>query len=352
MKTYTHLQPEELSVICALRKLGLSCSAIAEQLKRAPSTISRECRRMALLSPLLPSAPSVPMAPQARPVHAPYSVRAAKHDRAQKRRNRAGNARRWRQGDAVFQALIPRLAEQHSLAQALGRLRHDGERFGPLERLPSRATLYRLAEPLGWHSRERYPSMRLRRYHTKTELRARAERAPNGWVARCPGVDQRPVELTERSVPLYMEIDTIIGRKTDSARLVVAVCRRTRFTLIGHLRHCTAAAVEAWLRRRMREHHLPLVALIPDQGSEFARLINIKSLTVYPCQPHRPWQKPTVENTNGLIRHYVPKGQLISHLSPEFIAHVEHQLNHRPRLCLNWETPAELLSRLLPAVAL
>ncbi len=100
----------------------------------------------------------------------------------------------------------------------------------------------------------------------------------------------------------------------------------------------------------MRKQHPPLVCLIPDQGSEFARLPKIKSLTVYPCQPHRPRQKPTVENTNGLIRHYVPKGQLISHLTPEFVAHIEHQLNHRPRLCLNWETPAELLSRLHPAV--
>ena len=346
MKTYTHLQPEELSVICALRKLRFSCTAIAVQLKRAPSTISRECRRMALIAPL------APLALQSVPTHAPYSVRAAKRDRAEKLRASAGNARRWHREDAIFQALHLGLTEQHSLAQAVGGLRRQGEAFGPLQRLPSRATLYRLAEPLGWFNRERYPSMRLRRYHTKTELRARAERAPNHWVDRCPSVDQRPAGLTERSQPLCMEIDTVVGRKTDSARLVVAVCRRTRFTLIGYLKHCTAAAVAAWVRARMRELHLPLVCLIPDQGSEFARLPNIKSLTVYPCQPHRPWQKPTVENTNGLIRHYVPKGQLISLLTPEFVAYVQHQLNHRPRLCLNWETPAALLSRLLPAVAL
>ena len=350
MKTYTHLQPEELSVICALRKLGFSCTAIAVQLKRAPSTISRECRRMALLTPRVALASDAAPAPTSTP--APYSVRAAKRDRAQKRRNSAANARRWHREDAAFDALIPGLAEQHSLSQAAGRLRRQSERFGPPQRLPSRATLYRLAQPLGWFNRKRYPSMRLRRYHTKTELRARAERAPNGWVARCPSVEQRPAELCERTLPLYMEIDTILGRKTDSARLVVAVCRRTRLTLIGYLRHCTAAAVEAWLRTRMREQHLPLLGLIPDQGSEFARLPNIKSLTVYPCQPHRPWQKPTVENTNGLIRHYVPKGQLISTLTPAYVAYVEHQLNHRPRLCLDWETPAELLSRLLPAVAL
>ena len=149
-----------------------------------------------------------------------------------------------------------------------------------------------------------------------------------------------------------MEIDTVIGRKTDGARLVVAVCRRTRFTMIGYLKHCTAAAVESWVRSRMREQNLPLVCLIPDQGSEFVRLINIKSLTVYPCQPHRPWQKPTVKNTNGLIPNHIPKGQLISHITPKFVAYVEHQLNHRPRLCLNWETPFKLLSRWFSAVAL
>ena len=334
MKTYTHLQPEELSVICALRKMRLSCSAIAEQLNRSPSSISRECRRGAALG---------------EPA-APYTLRAAKADRANKRRHCVGNARHFAHTDPIFETIKARLIDQHSPAQALGRLRREAEAFGPAPRLPSRATLYRLIEPLGWHNRERYPSMRLRRYYTQSERTARAERAPNSWVAQCPTVEQRPAYLTQRTLALCMEIDSIVGRKSDSARLVVAVCRRTRYTMIGWLQHGTAAAVEHWVRTRMRQQHLPLVCLIPDQGSEFARLPNIKSLTIYPCQPHRPWQKPTVENTNGLIRHYVPKGRLISDLSPQEVAHIEHQLNHRPRLCLNWQTPAELLSKLHPAV--
>ena len=337
MKTYTHLQPEELSVICALRKLRLSCSAIAEQLNRSPSSISRECRRGAGSGE-----PGEPLAP--------YTLFAAKADRAKKRRHCVGNARHFAHTDPVFEAIKARLIDQHSPAQALGRLRREAEAFGPAPRMPSRATLYRLIEPLGWNNRERYPSMRLRRYYTRSELAARAERAPNSWVAHCPTVEQRPAYLTKRTLALCMEIDSIVGRKSDSARLVVAVCRHTRYTLIGWLKHGTAAAVEDWVRMRMREQHLPLVCLIPDQGSEFARLPNIKSLTIYPCQPHRPWQKPTVENTNGLIRYYVPKGMLISHLTPQQVAHIEHQLNHRPRLCLNWQTPAELLSQLHPAV--
>ena len=281
---------------------------------------------------------------------APYNLRAAKLDRAKKRRTSLGNARRFGLTDPSLEAIKLRLAEQHSPAQALGRLRREAEALGPVERLPSRATLYRLIEPLGWRDRERYPNMRLRRYYSKRELRVRAQHAPNSWVAGCPTVEQRPAELTERTQALCMEIDTIVGRQTDSARLVVAVCRRTRYTLIGWLKHCTARVVESWVRMRMREQQLPLICLIPDQGSEFARLPNITSLTIYPCQPHRPWQKPTVENTNGLIRYYVPKGQLISHITAEQVAYIEHQLNHRPRLCLNWETPAELLSRLHPAV--
>jgi transposase, IS30 family len=332
MKRYTHLQPDQLSAISALSKAGLSCAAIAAQLKRSPSTVWRELRRARSCA------------------DAPYCLRIAKKDRAQKQRASAINARRYTLDNPDFAALQTRLNQQHSLAQALGAITRERLDFGPIKALPSRSTLYRVADALGWVNRERYPSMRLRRYHTKASKRARALRAPNAWVAQCPGVAERPLELTARLRPLCMEIDTIVGRKTDSARLVVAVCRHTRYTMIGLLKHCTARAVERWLRYRMREQKLPLVCLIPDQGSEFARLPNIKSLTVYPCQPHRPWQKPSVENTNGLIRHYVPKGQLISHLTPEFVSYIEHQLNDRPRLCLNWETPRALLSRLLPAV--
>ena len=60
--------------------------------------------------------------------------------------------------------------------------------------------------------------MRLRRKHTKNEKRARAERAPNGWTTRCPTVNQRLVQLIECSLPLCIEIDCIVGRKTDSAQ--------------------------------------------------------------------------------------------------------------------------------------
>ena len=204
MKTYTHLQPEELSVICALRKLRLSCSAIAEQLKRAPSTISRECRRVA--------GPGEPGEPDAL-----YTVRAAKADRAKKRRRCVGNARHFAHTDPVFASIKVRLMDQHSPAQALGRLRREAEANGSARRMPSRATLYRLIEPLGWNNRERYPSMRLRRYYTQSELSARAERAPNNWVAHCPTVEQRPAYLTQRTLALCMEIDSIVGRKTAHA---------------------------------------------------------------------------------------------------------------------------------------
>lgn len=291
-----------------------------------------------------------------KPQREPYTLAAARQSRARGRRARAGNARRWPLKHPCFECIKERLLDQHSLSQALGRVhREQAALMGPpvpWALWPSRATLYRRADALGWIDQKRYPSIRLRHYYARHERKARAERAPNAWVKRCPSVEQRPAELFNRSQPLCMEIDTVVGRKSDSARLVVAVCRQTRFTMIGLLKHCSAQAVQQWVRTRMRQAHVRFRCLIPDQGSEFARLPEIKSLTVYPCQPHRPWQKPTVENTNGLIRHYVPKGHPISSLTPEFVAYVEHQLNHRPRKCLDWETPYELLSRLLPAGAL
>jgi transposase, IS30 family len=328
MKHYTHLSSEELALIEHLMRLAYSCTDIAKQLKRSYSTISREVKRTAELSR--------------------YDLKAAKVHRASKKAASRANSRRFALSDPIFDHIKALLIDQLSPAQALAKLRLKAARFGPVPRLPSCAALYRLTSPMGWYDRQRYPSMRLRRYYSKTELRLRRERAPNGWVSQCPSVEQRPEHLTKRTQSLYMEIDTIVGRKTDSARLVVAVCRRTRYTMIGWLKHCTAAAVVQWVRSRMYQQKLSFVGLIPDQGSEFARLPSIKSVTVYPCQPHRPWQKPTVENTNGLIRHYIPKGTLIRDLSQDFVTYVENQLNRRPRKCLDWKTPSELLYELHP----
>lgn len=329
MGNYQHLNETEFAQIDCLLRIGFSYAQIAKQLNRHPSTISRHCRSV--------SAKGF------------YTPAKAKEHRISQQQASSNNARRYRLIDPFFETLTRHLNQQFSPAQALKQTRSELNALGPSQRQPSCATMYRLIAPTQWYDRERYPNMRLSHYYSKAQRSKRAQRAPNSWVAQCPTVDKRPDYLINRTLSMCIEIDTMVGRKSDSARLVVAVCRHTRYTMIGLLEHCTAAAVEKWVRSRMYRQKLKFVCLIPDQGSEFARLPNIKSLTVYPCEPHRPWQKPTVENTNGLIRHYVPKGSLISDLTHQQVAYIERQLNIRPKKCLDWKTPSQLLYELHPA---
>jgi IS30 family transposase len=86
-----------------------------------------------------------------------------------------------------------------------------------------------------------------------------------------------------------------------------------------------------------------------DQGSEMASHLQITAalgMSVYFCDPHSPWQRPTNENSNGLLRDYFPKGTDLAVHSAQRLQEVQDELNNRPRKCLNWESPATVLARL------
>jgi IS30 family transposase len=85
-----------------------------------------------------------------------------------------------------------------------------------------------------------------------------------------------------------------------------------------------------------------------DQGKEMARhetLAKRLKIDVYFADPHSPWQRPTNENTNGLIREYLPKGLDLSPISQGYLNAIARELNNRPRKCLGFETPAEVFAR-------
>jgi len=92
-----------------------------------------------------------------------------------------------------------------------------------------------------------------------------------------------------------------------------------------------------------------------DQGSEMARHTEIAEILattkVYFCDPHSPWQRPTNENTNGLLRDYFPKGTDLSVHTADDIARVQAELNGRPRKVLGWDSPADRLTTLLGSPA-
>ena len=157
---------------------------------------------------------------------------------------------------------------------------------------------------------------------------------------------QWPEEIRLRSRIGDWEGDTIYGG-VGKGLLVSLVDRKTRYLRLGYIssRNAeeTAAAIVALL------DGLPVRSISLDNGSEFANFHEIEkqlATLVYFAEPHKPWQRGTNENTNDIVRFFFPKGFDFRSVSDSLIQSVEDLINHRPRKCLNWLSPAELFSSL------
>jgi IS30 family transposase len=163
-------------------------------------------------------------------------------------------------------------------------------------------------------------------------------------------IDQRPDEAGDRAVPGHWEGDLITGASNRSA-IGTVVERASRFTILLHLpggRH-TADAVRIALVEAFSglPPHLRR-SLTWDQGKEMAHHVEISralDMPVFFCQKASPWQRPTNENTNGLLRQYFPKGSDLRIHDADRLAAVAVELNTRPRKTLGWDTPAARLAR-------
>lgn len=171
---------------------------------------------------------------------------------------------------------------------------------------------------------------------------------------RIPGmvsISERPAEVEDRAVPGHWEGDLIIG-KDQASQIATLVERSSGFVQLVHLpgRRDSSTVADALVGTIKTLPEALRRSLTWDQGIELYRHDRIRidaGIDIYFCDPHSPWQRGSNENTNGLLRQYFPKGTDLAVHSADYLAEVAAELNERPRKRFNWETPAEVLQRLL-----
>ena len=165
---------------------------------------------------------------------------------------------------------------------------------------------------------------------------------------RIPGmvnISERPAEVADRAVPGHWEGDLILGEGGRSA-VGTLVERTTRLVLLLHLGDGRSAVkVEAAMRKAIAALPDELVRSITwDQGAEMSTHASFTTATgipIYFCDPHAPWQRGSNENTNGLLRQYLPKRQSMAHVTQADCDAIAAKLNSRPRKRLGYKTPEE-----------
>lgn len=326
-----YLSEDERVRLADLRQDGMSVRAIATLMGRAASTISRELRRGA------------DRTDRYRPHEA--------HRRALERRH-LKRPSRLSQDEALRDWVAGRFLARWSPEQISHELRTE------FPDNPSRwicaETIYQAVyrPDLGGLPRE-LPGRVLRRRRRQRVPRRHASQRRTRTFEEMTMIGQRPAIVLERTEPGHWEGDLIVGAGNKSA-IVTLVERTTRFTLLGHLPtafhgaepvHAAVVAGLAPLPAHLRR------TLTWDQGIEMALHMKITAelaMPVYFCDPHSPWQRPSNENTNGLLRDYFPKGTDLSVHTAGDLAAVAAELNARPRKTLGRATPAASLATLIP----
>ena len=336
-KIYQQLSIEERTMIQTQLEMGIKPAAIALGLNRSASTLSRELRRNGGARPKARRYPGRP------PVAGGYRAQAA-HKRAHACTVRARVARRLRPGTALWDQVIHYLKAGYSPEQIAGTLTLVNSETPTLQ--VSHETIYTAiyamprgelrTEVIGW----------LRFGHAKRRPRARGEDR-RGQIPDMVSIHDRPPEIEERLVPGHWEGDLIKGAHNRSA-VGTLVERTTLFTVLSRMDNASAdAALSGFSHVLNRIEAQQRLSLTYDQGREMAahqRLTEATGVKVYFADPHSPWQRGINENTNGLLRQYLPKGSDLSGFTQEELDAIAWKLNTRPRKSLGFRCPAELFT--------
>lgn len=323
----SHLTQQDRICIFHQKQSDFTNAEVARHLKRHRATVGRELKRFH-------RHPSWPYYRQYLP-EAAHTL--AKTHRARPR------GMRWTRNRALRAYVLRGLRRQWSPQQIAGRLVIDFP-HDPKMRL-SHQSIYNLIKAdraaggkLWTHLRQSHKSRR-KAYGSGP----RRCRIPNRV-----GIEHRPDEANSRRRCGHWEADTVLGKR---GRLATCVDRKSRYVLITRLKDGTACQFNATAMRRFRKLPPSLRRTITtDNGSEFVehgQLGRRLGFKTFFANPYASWERGTNENTNGLLRQYCPRGSDFSQLTPQRVARIEARLNNRPRKCLGYRTPAEILAPVL-----
>lgn len=305
---------------------GHTIRLIAQQLGRAPSTISREINRNG----------------------GQTSYRASCAEDAAWKRALRPKSCKLVDNPVLAHIVAQKMQVQWSPQQIAGWLKHT---FAENEDYQvSHETIYRslfiqargaLKKELLVHLR-RTRGMRRSRHHTQ-------KTGNHGRIKDTISISERPAMVEDRAVPGHWEGDLLFGDR--NSQIATLVERHTRYVMLVKVASKDTETVINALIDNARQLPSELYqSLTWDRGKEMAdhkRFTLATDIDVYFCDPHSPWQRGSNENTNGLLRQYFPKGVDIAAYSQDQLNEVARKLNERPRKTLEYRTPAERFSQLV-----
>lgn len=325
-----HLDCSERAVVFAEHRRGASQREIAGLLGRSASTICRELRRGRERGP-----------EGGEGCYCPQRGEGA----YKRRRLRCRPRRKLMPGGALWRFVCRQVLQfrwsPEQIAATLRRMHPDD----PAARV-SHETIYAAiyAQPRG--GLKAALALALRQGKPRRGLRRRTI-VGSAIVPDSLKIIHRPQEVAARLIPGHWEGDMIKGAFSRSS-VGTLVERKTRFVTLARMEGNGAEAALAGFTRQMK--HLPAFlrrSLTYDRGLEMAchpELARRLKIDIWFCDPHAPWQRGSNENTNGLLRQFLPKGADLSVYSQKDLDTIAKLMNDRPRKTLGWRTPAEALA--------
>lgn len=312
MSRYKQLTYEERNQIYALLQAEKSKPEIAKQLGRDPSTIYRELSRN-----------------KGQRGYRPKQAQRKAEERSRKPRTSKMTPKKE-------EYIKTKLEIEWSPEQISGTMK---DKFGSSL---SHETIYKYIFNNKKEGGVLYLKLRI-----ASKKNRRKQRGSKDWRGKIPNrkdIDERPKDVEEKSRTGDWEADLVSGKR-HRGYLVTLVERKSKYTLTGHVTQKTSEAVGKEIVRLLGKYKEFIHTITFDNGREFAchdRVAEELNCQCYFAKPYHSWERGLNENTNGLIRQYVPKDRDLTTITQEELDWIMNRLNHRPRKTLDFKTPHEL----------